>query len=116
MQREKEKFSDTIGADMTAAGSTFGSECVTLSEDLSDFFLNTVDFGDKALDSVVDLCVGLYNLLEDLQVELAWRRSVVVIRLDELVLCLEGCVLLHDMSVTLFLVLLDFACLDDRLL
>ena len=85
-------------------------------KDLIDFLLDAVDLGDEALHSVVDILVRLNDLLEDLQVELGWRRCVIVITLDELVLCLEGCVLLHDMSVTLFLVLLDFACLDDRLL
>ena len=85
-------------------------------KDLIDFLLDAVDLGDEALHSVVDILVRLNDLLEDLQVELGWRRGVIVITLDELVLCLEGCVLLHDMSVTLFLVLLDFARLDDRLL
>ena len=85
-------------------------------KDLIDFLLDAVDLGDEALHSVVDILVRLNDLLEDLQVELGWRRGVIVITLDELVLCLKGCVLLHDMSVTLFLVLLDFACLDDRLL
>ena len=87
----------------------------TRGKDLIDFLFDAVDLGDEAFYRVVDILIRLNDLLEDLQVELGWRRGVIVITLDELVLCLEGCVLLHDMSVTLFFVLLDFACLDDRL-
>ena len=87
----------------------------TRGKDLIDFLFDAVDLGDEAFYRVVDILIRLNDLLEDLQVELGWRRCVIVITLDELVLCLEGCVLLHDMSVTLFFVLLDFACLDDRL-
>ena len=92
------------------------SESVTSSQNLLDFFLDTIDFADETSDSLIDIVVGLDDLLKDLQVHLCWSRCVVVVSLDELLLGRESSELLLHVPVTLLFLLFDLASLSVLLL
>ena len=71
--------------------------------------LDNLDFADKAFDDLVDIDVGLFDVAEDVEVDIAGRHhDVFVVGLDELLLGRELRVVLLQLSVLFLLGALDF--------
>ncbi len=88
------------------------SESDSRGNDFVDFFLDDIDFADKATDCIVDVVVGCHDLLEGLQVHVGRSTRIIVLSLDELLLRHQRGKLLLQMSILLLFGLLNLAMCD----